>query len=101
MTIYSRIISIFSSKQTQKTIGAVVRKTNTKEYEIDVRGQTCPGYLLSIDREVSKLKKSDNVFLLVSYLPCEDDVKVWCEEKGHKYVSSIRHELDFRIHIVV
>ena len=50
---------------------------------IDVRGQTCPGYLLEIDRAVAEIGAGQDIRLLISYPPCGDDVRVWCEQKGH------------------
>ncbi len=50
---------------------------------IDVRGQTCPGYLLEIDRAVARIGPGERVELRISYPPCADDVRVWCAEKGH------------------
>ena len=50
---------------------------------VDVRGQTCPGYLLEIDRAVADIGAGQDIRLLISYPPCGDDVRVWCEQKGH------------------
>ena len=50
---------------------------------VDVRGQTCPGYLLEIDRAVARIGPGARIDLLISYPPCGDDVRVWCEKKGH------------------
>ena len=48
---------------------------------IDVRGQTCPGYLLAIDRAVAALPPGTEARLLISYPPCGEDVKAWCRER--------------------
>ena len=53
------------------------------EWIVDVRGQTCPGYLLEIDRAVARIGPGARIHLLISYPPCGDDVRVWCEQKGH------------------
>ena len=50
---------------------------------VDVRGQTCPGYLLEIDRAVANVGAGARIRLLISYPPCGDDVRVWCAQKGH------------------
>lgn len=50
---------------------------------VDVRGQTCPGYLLEINRAVADIGAGARIDLLVSYPPCGEDVRVWCAEKGH------------------
>jgi len=56
-------------------------------HEIDVRGQTCPGYLLSIHRRMAALPPGARVRLLISYPPCADDVRVWCAANGHTLES--------------
>jgi len=53
--------------------------------EIDVRGQTCPGYLLAINKAVEGLEIGSSAKLLITYPPCGDDVKAWCKEKGIEY----------------
>ncbi len=55
--------------------------------EVDVRGQTCPGYLLSIHRAVRGLPPGARVLLRISYPPCADDVRVWCKANGHRLES--------------
>lgn len=59
--------------------------------EIDVRGQTCPGYLLSIHRRMAAVPAGARVLLRISYPPCADDVRVWCEANGHT-LESVRVE---------
>lgn len=46
-----------------------------------MRGQTCPGYLLSINQAVDRLPSSTEARLLISYPPCGDDVQHWCRER--------------------
>jgi len=53
--------------------------------EIDVRGQTCPGYLLAINKAVETLGKGTKARLLITYPPCGEDVKAWCREKEIEY----------------
>ncbi len=64
-----------------------VRRTRVQRegegWVVDVRGQTCPGYLLEIDRAVARIGPGARIDLLISYPPCGDDVRVWCEQKGH------------------
>lgn len=55
--------------------------------EIDVRGQTCPGYLLAINKAVDKLADGMQAKLLITYPPCADDVKAWCKEKNVEYLD--------------
>ncbi len=49
---------------------------------IDVRGRTCPGYLLAINKVVGELNPKNKAKLLMTYLPCIEDVKAWCKGKG-------------------
>jgi len=60
--------------------------------EIDVRGQTCPGYLLAINKAVDKLDNGMKARLLITYPPCGDDVKAWCKEKNVKYLDLTQGE---------
>ena len=53
--------------------------------EIDVRGQTCPGYLLAINKAVEDLEVGTTAKLLITYPPCGDDVKAWCKAKNIEY----------------
>lgn len=77
----------FSKKQnTSKSITATVEQVDGL-YKIDVTGQTCPGYLLAINREVEKLPLGSKAQLLITYPPCGDDVKAWCKEKNISFVS--------------
>lgn len=82
------------------TIGAIVTKVNDSQYHTDVRGPTCPGYLLSINREVDKLDKNSKITLLASYFPCESDVKIWCNSKGYTFLKTTIQEEHFEINII-
>ena len=55
--------------------------------EIDVRGQTCPGYLLAINKAVATLESGTKAKLLITYPPCGEDVKAWCKEKKIDYLG--------------
>ena len=55
--------------------------------EIDVRGQTCPGYLLAINKAVDALHSGTTAKLLITYPPCGEDVKAWCKEKRIEYLG--------------
>ena len=57
---------------------------------IDVRGQTCPGYLLAINKAVDSLQMGTRAQLIISYPPCGDDVKAWCNERNIKYLNMIQ-----------
>ncbi len=66
-------------------------------HEIDVRGQTCPGYLLSIHRRMAAVPAGARVLLRISYPPCADDVRVWCEAHGHTLESVTQASGEWRI----
>ena len=57
---------------------------------IDVRGQTCPGYLLAINKAVAELENGIKAQLIISYPPCGDDVKAWCKEKNIKFLDMVK-----------
>ena len=54
---------------------------------IDVRGQTCPGYLLAINRAVDPLSPGTRARLIVSYPPSGEDVRSWCNVKGLSFLG--------------
>lgn len=54
---------------------------------IDVRGQTCPGYLLAINKAVDALSSGTTARLLISYPPCGDDVEAWAVAKSVEYLG--------------
>ncbi len=59
---------------------------------IDVRGQTCPGYLLAINKAVDALPFGTTAKLMISYPPCGDDVGAWCKARSIEYVGMDRAE---------
>jgi TusA-related sulfurtransferase len=52
---------------------------------IDVRGQTCPGYLLAINRAMDGLETGTEARLLVDYPPCGEDIQAWCQARGYRF----------------
>jgi TusA-related sulfurtransferase len=54
---------------------------------IDVRGQTCPGYLLAINKAVESLPDGTSAKLVIAYPPCGDDVGAWCKAREIKYLG--------------
>ena len=52
---------------------------------IDVRGQTCPGYLLAINKAVESLTPDTSARLLITYPPCGEDVQAWAKERNIEY----------------
>lgn len=72
----------------RKTTTSGIRATVSFEdgvANIDVRGQTCPGYLLAINRAVEALEPGTTARLLITYPPCGEDVHAWCKERGLTY----------------
>lgn len=70
-----------------RTIGSEVTRDASGVVTIDVRGQTCPGYLLSINRAVDQLLVGARIKLLITYAPCGDDVGAWASKRGIKYLG--------------
>lgn len=66
---------------------------------IDVRGQTCPGYLLAINKEIDKLENGTLADLLISYAPCHEDVKAWCKEKDIAFKNIVENDGGWKITI--
>lgn len=66
---------------------------------IDVRGQTCPGYLLAINKAVEALDGGTTAKLLISYPPCGDDVHAWSREKGVEYLGIAHNGSEWEIRI--
>ncbi len=54
---------------------------------IDVRGQTCPGYLLAINKAVEALPFGTTAQLMISYPPCGNDVGAWCKARSIEFVG--------------
>jgi len=54
---------------------------------IDVSGQTCPGYLLAINKAVDKLPEGTKAKLVIGYPPCGDDVGAWCKARDIEYLG--------------
>ena len=75
----------FNKKVTTSRINASSITVVDGVTEIDVRGQTCPGYLLAINKAVETLEKGAEAKLLITYPPCGDDVKAWCNEREIEY----------------
>ena len=75
-----------STKNVKSGIKALVSFDNDIAI-IDVRGQTCPGYLLAINKAVNELNPNTKAKLLMTYRPCIADVKAWCSSKGIDYLS--------------
>ena len=78
------IFSLFKTAPPRATICAEVFEQEGITC-IDVRDQTCPGYLLAINRETDKLAAATEVALLITYPPCGDDVHAWCKAKDYQF----------------
>jgi len=77
----------FKNKHVNSEIKATSIKVVNGVVEIDVRGQTCPGYLLAINKAVDDLDRGTEADLLITYPPCGEDVKAWCKEKNIEYLN--------------
>jgi len=81
-------MGLFRRRQEREpTIHAEVSQLPGGETAIDVRGQTCPGYLLAINRAMEDLTQGTEAHLLVDYPPCGDDVRAWTAEKGYAFLG--------------
>ncbi len=91
----------FRSKTSRQTRPPTARAVSWRKGVaiIDVRGQTCPGYLLAINRAVEGLAPGTEAELLITYPPCGDDVQAWCKEKGIAFLGIEAGEHVWRIRI--
>jgi len=85
-------------RSVRRTVEAEVRWQGEAAV-VDVRGQTCPGYLLAIDRAVAALPQGTRVELLISYPPCGADVRTWCRERRIRFQGLSPQGNHWRIHI--
>jgi len=74
------------------TIHAAVTREEDGTPAIDVRGQTCPGYLLAINRAMEELEPGTTARLLVDYPPGGADVRAWCERRGYRFEGTTAGE---------
>ncbi|MDH5180560.1 MAG: sulfurtransferase TusA family protein [Gammaproteobacteria bacterium] len=77
----------FKNKQQPVTIQANSVEIVDDVAIVDVRGQTCPGYLLAINKAVEQLKPGTLARLVITYPPCGEDVKAWAREKQVEYLG--------------
>ena len=80
----------FRKNTSRKTIFADVTDNTDGSVDIDVRDQTCPGYLLAINKAMDTLDAGKKAFLITTYAPVGDDVKAWCNEKGYTYAGIVQ-----------
>lgn len=55
---------------------------------IDVVGQTCPGYLLAINKALDSLEDGMAARLVTTYSPCGDDIEAYCKARGFQYLGA-------------
>ena len=79
------------AKPTGVSANAVLELEGTKV--VDVRGQTCPGYLLAINRAMETFDPDTAVQLWITYPACGDDVQAWADSRGH-VLHGISYETD-------
>lgn len=98
MGLLDRIASLFAARK-RANVRSARRRLDDGGWMVDVRGQTCPGYLLDINRHVTAIGPGARIRLLVSYPPCGDDVRAWCAEKGYAFKGITRIDDHFGIDI--
>ena len=86
-------------KQQSSGIKAKVITLGEGLVSIDVRGQTCPGYLLAINKAVSDLPTGTAAKLMITYPPCGEDVKAWAKERNIEYQGMEQEKDMWVIHI--
>ena len=67
------------------------------EVLIDVSGQTCPGYLLNINKKVKTLTSGTIVRILTTYIPCENDLKAWCKFNNFKFIDLTKNQGKYEV----
>ncbi len=82
MALFSRLRLPFTRRREPVRTHSSRRRKEDGTWVVDVRGQTCPGYLLDINRHVDAIGKGAEILLRITYPPCGDDVRAWCAEKG-------------------
>ncbi len=86
MSLRDRLLSLFSMRRGVK-VRSARKRLEDGSWIVDVRGQTCPGYLLDINRHVAAIGAGARIRLLVTYPPCGEDVRAWCAEKGYAFTG--------------
>lgn len=59
---------------------------------IGVQGQTCPGYLLTINKATDALPEGTNARLLISYPLSGEDVAAWCHSRNIEYPGTTQSD---------
>ncbi len=80
------------TKNPQATIKAKCTVTANGVMTIDVTGQTCLGYLLSVNKAFDTLAPGASARLVTTYSPCSGDVEAYCKARGFEYLGT--HESD-------
>lgn len=83
---------LFGKKEHKNTIQAKSVEIIDGFVTIDVRGQTCPGYLLAINKEIDKVEKGTDARLLITYPPCHEDILAWCKERHYEFKDIIERD---------
>lgn len=86
------------SKNKVKTFHAEVSSKDGMTF-VDVQGQNCPGFLLSINKALDALPPGTQTSLVTSYLASEEDIMAWAHQKGHTYCGSENKEGVFHISV--
>lgn len=78
------------NRKSKQTVGIAANTVVTENgiTTIDVRSQTCPGYLLAINKTTDALPESTDARLLISYPPCGDGVAAWCQSRNIEFLGT-------------
>jgi len=67
----------FNKKPPQRSVKSKLLIQNEKVY-IDVRGQSCPNFILSIQRALANIEPGIDTSLLFTYKPGNSDIRILC-----------------------
>ena len=83
------MVGLFSGLFFKKKSSIIANATgwDKEEFVVDVRGQTCPGYMLAINKAIDSVGKGTSCRLLISYPPCGEDIESCCRQRKLEFIS--------------
>ena len=81
------MFSFFKKYKTESGIKASIVLEKNGIVVVNVENQTCPGYLLSINKAIDKFPKGTNFKLKITYPPCGEDVESYCRQKNIEFLG--------------
>ena len=81
---------MFSFFQMKKQESGLIAQTFTEAdgtVVVNVVNQTCPGYLLSINKAIEKYPVGTRFTLKITYPPCGEDVESYCRQKNIEFLG--------------